>query len=527
MTEEQVNACIYRSGALKPELTGVPARGVFCTRSIDLNSIRCIGYDMDYTLIDYKMTVWEARAYHYCKEHLRSKGFPVSGLQLDAELVGRGIIIDKEKGNLVKADRFGYVTRAYHGTFRLSDADIAREYKAETIDLRSKRWSFLNTLFSVSEGCLYAQLVDRLDNGVLHANSTHPFDFERCMTYIQLFGAVSKSLYRAHVAGQLKDEVMAEPERFVHLDAEAPRVLLDQRESGKKLALITNSDWVYTQQMMSRVYNRFLPEGMVWTDLFDLVVVSACKPEFFTSDRRPVYEIATADGMMREHFRFEDGGMFAGGNARLVEKAFGIQGAEVLYIGDHIYSDVNIAKKSFSWRTCLIMQELEREIEGLAAGDYDQCEMQRLQTLQQQHSAVLSHLTNELARRGGDRSYCGLPEQQEMIASMERDIAALTASVQACTSALKLLLSTQGSHVNQYWGYMSRSGISDKSHLMRQIEKYADLYTSRVANLLPYTPYAHHQAPSQNLAHDVAIPLCDTSSHWSLALAVGDEDSGA
>ena len=127
MSEEQLRGCMRKSGIWKQELTEVPARGVFCARSLDLNTIRCIGYDMDYTLIDYRMEVWEARAYHYCKEHLRSKGFPVSGLQLDAELVGRGIIIDKEKGNLVKADRFGYVTRAYHGTLLLSEAEIARE----------------------------------------------------------------------------------------------------------------------------------------------------------------------------------------------------------------------------------------------------------------------------------------------------------------------------------------------------------------------------------------------------------------
>ncbi len=37
-----------------------------------------------------------------------------------------------------------------------------------------------------------------------------------------------------------------------------------------------------------------------------------------------------------------------------------------------------------------------------------------------------------------------------------------------------------GGDANARWGYMSRSGFSDKSHLMRQIEKHADVYTSRV-----------------------------------------------
>ena len=31
-----------------------PPRGVFCTRTLDLREVKVIGYDMDYTLIDYR-----------------------------------------------------------------------------------------------------------------------------------------------------------------------------------------------------------------------------------------------------------------------------------------------------------------------------------------------------------------------------------------------------------------------------------------------------------------------------------------
>ncbi len=41
------------------------------------------------------------------------------------------------------------------------------------------------------------------------------------------------------------------------------------------------------------------------------------------------------------------------------------------------------------------------------------------------------------------------------------------------------------------WGYLSRAGLNDKSQLNRQIEKYADIYTSRVSNFLRYTPYSY------------------------------------
>ena len=81
-----------------------PPRGVFCTRSLDLKDIKCIGYDMDYTLIDYKMEVWEERAYHYSLKELQRKGFPVRGLVFNPELVFRGLIIDKDNGNVLKVE---------------------------------------------------------------------------------------------------------------------------------------------------------------------------------------------------------------------------------------------------------------------------------------------------------------------------------------------------------------------------------------------------------------------------------------
>ena len=56
-----------------PAEWGIPAcpeRAVFCSQSLNLRAIRLIGYDMDYTLIHYKVKEWEGRAYFYAKENL-------------------------------------------------------------------------------------------------------------------------------------------------------------------------------------------------------------------------------------------------------------------------------------------------------------------------------------------------------------------------------------------------------------------------------------------------------------------------
>ncbi|KAK9288830.1 hypothetical protein L1049_017295 [Liquidambar formosana] len=309
-------------------------RGIFCSRTLNLRSISAIGYDMDYTLMHYNVMAWEGRAYDYCMDNLRNMGFPVDGLAFDPNLVIRGLVIDKEKGNLVKADRFGYVKRAMHGTKMLSTQALSEMYGRELVDLRKEsRWEFLNTLFSVSEAVAYMQ-------------------------------AVGKALFRAHVEGQLKSEIMSKPELFVEPDPELPLALLDQKEAGKKLLLITNSDYHYTDKMMQHSFNRFLPNDMGWRDLFDMVIVSARKPEFFQMSH-PLYEVVTGEGLMRPCFKARTGGLYSGGSAQMIENSLDIHGDEILYVGDHIYTDVSQSKVHLRWRTALICRELEEEYSAL------------------------------------------------------------------------------------------------------------------------------------------------------------------
>jgi hypothetical protein len=54
---------------------------------------------------------------------------------------------------------------------------------------------------------------------------------------------------------------------------------------------------------------------------------------------------------------------------------------------------------------------------------------------------------------------------------------------------------------NAAWGPLMRAG-SDKSLFARQVEKYADVYTSRVANFGHRTPFAYLRAARTNLPHD-------------------------
>src|SRR5690606_10439173 len=103
------------------------------------------------------------------------------------------------------------------------------------------------------------------------------------MGYSDLYEEVRRTLDAAHMAGKLKAEIVADPARYVLADPETALALLDQRSAGKKLLLITNSEWSYTVPMMHAAFDPYLPKGMTWRELFDVVIVSARKPEFFTT----------------------------------------------------------------------------------------------------------------------------------------------------------------------------------------------------------------------------------------------------
>nr|ACG28698.1 5-nucleotidase [Zea mays]ACG30586.1 5-nucleotidase [Zea mays] len=450
---------------------------------------------MDYTLIHYNVMAWEGRAYDYGMDNLKSMGFPVDDLKFDPDLVIRGLVIDKEKGNLVKADRFGYIKRAMHGTQMLSTRAVSEIYGRELVDLRKEiRWEFLNTLFSVSEAVMFMQMVDKLDQGLVPAE-LGPLDYKG------LYNAVSKALFRAHVEGQLKREIMAEPDRFVEPDPELPLALLDQKEAGKKLLLITNSDFHYTNKMMNHAFNRFLPNDVGWRDLFEMVIVSARKPEFFQLSH-PLYEVVTDDGLMRPCFKVNSGGLYSGGSAQMVEKSLDIHGDEILYVGDHIYTDVSQSKVHLRWRTALICRELEDEFNALVKS-HDQKE--KLVTLIQQKEIVgdlFNQLRLALQRRSNSRPAQTLAatcmDDQELTESMQK----LLIVMQRLDEKIGPMLEADGELFNKRWGWLSRAGLWDKSHLTRQIEKYADIYTSRVSNFLHYTPFMYFQSQEQTLAHD-------------------------
>jgi len=464
-----------------------PGRGIFCNRTLNLRSLRAIGYDMDYTLVDYRVDTFERMVYAQARERLAAEGWPMGDLDFDGAMVTRGLVIDTELGNLVKADRFGFVKRAMHGTRMLEFAEQKKAYAQTLVDLSEPRWVFLNTLFSLSEGCLYAQAVDLLDQGAL------PRPFE----YGSLYRHVRAGVDAQHMEGHLKAAIAAAPERYVVQDPEAALALLDQKAAGKKLLLITNSEWSFTSKMMAHAYDRHLPGDMTWRQLFDLVIVSARKPAFFT-ESGPFFEVVDESGLLRPMTGpLRPGGIYLGGSAAQVERDLGIAGDELLYVGDHMFGDVHVSKRTLSWRTALVLRELEAEAEALVA--YQDTELRLLARMRAKEAleARLSQARLALQRlRGG---YGPAPDADAP--TLEARIQDLRGQLLALDAEIAPLAKAGTELTNARWGLLTRAG-NDKSHLTRQIERYADIYTSRVSNFLHATPYAYFRSPRGSLPHD-------------------------
>ncbi len=460
---------------------------IFCNRTLNLRTLRAIGYDMDYTLIHYHVDEWERCAFEHLRLKLLERGWPVGALVFDPRAILRGLLVDIQEGNIVEANRFGFVKSACHGMRRLDYAEHRKLYSRVEVNPADPRWNFLNTFFSVSEGSMYRQLVDLLDDGQLPG----------VRSYEDLYKQVRSSLDQAHMEGQLKADIIGDPDRFVELDPNTPLALLDQKMSGKKIVLITNSEWPYTQAMMTYAFDRFLPDAMTWRDLFDLIIVAARKPDFFDS-RLPCFEVVDEQGLLKPNVgKLKPGRIYHGGHAGMVEACLGVSGHHILYVGDHVYGDVQVSKSLLRWRTALVVRELEGELQAIEDFKQDQATLAGMMIRKTDMERQLSELRLQIQRH--ERAYGPPPADPiEALRARFNSTRAVLVDLDRQIAPLAERASKVG---NEEWGLLLRAG-NDKSYMARQLERHADIYTSRVSNFLAETPFSYLRSPRGLLPHD-------------------------
>jgi 5' nucleotidase family protein len=88
-------------------------------------------------------------------------------------------------------------------------------------------------------------------------------------------------------------------------------------------------------------------------------------------------------------------------------------------------------------------------------------------------------------------------------AHLDAEVDAAAAAVSRIDKEIAPLARAATQQGNPTWGPLMRAGV-DKSLFARQVEKYADVYTSRVSNFQAETPYGYLRAARGSLPHDAA-----------------------
>lgn len=450
--------------------------GIYVNRTLNMKHIKAIGLDMDYTLVRYNSTAFEEMTYQEIKNKLLTlKKYPekVKTLQFDYDRIIRGLVIDKPHGNVLKLSLHSKVKQSRHGGSELDFKTQQKVYQGLSVDLNdSARFSIVDTSFSIAYACLFMQIVDM--------KNAHP-ELE-LPDFLQIEKDLVEALDVSHRDGTLKGGVKKNVKKYIVQDPASVEVLENFKRFGKKLWVVTNSDYDYTKLLLDYTITPFLKDHKHWTELFDIVITSAAKPRFFT-DRLPFLDVDLSSGLMRNHHGPVTRGVFQGGCAQTLQRDNELSGEQILYLGDHIYGDILTLKKTCNWRTALVVEEIEGEREALKKTRplNDQINQLMGMKITVEHQLDRLHDKNDK-----DKSKTG-PLFNE-VASIDKQLGKLIREYQT--------------HFNPHWGEVMRAGV-EPSRFAGQVEKYACIYMGRIADFAEHSPRTYYRPKKRPLPHEL------------------------
>jgi 5'-nucleotidase len=82
--------------------------------------------------------------------------------------------------------------------------------------------------------------------------------------------------------------------------------------------------------------------------------------------RNPRFEVVNDERLLKSRIDGPENrsGIYLRGNASTIEEHLGLSGLEILYVGDHLYTDVLLSKDILRRRTALLVRELEDELKA-------------------------------------------------------------------------------------------------------------------------------------------------------------------
>jgi len=488
-----------------PTTRPVRCDDVFCNRELNLGAVRAIGFDMDYTLAQYHQPLFDKLAFDGAKEKLvYNFGYPkeLLDVEYDHNFWVRGLIIDTQRGNFLKMDRHKYVRVAYHGLSLISSRARKILYSREFNTVPSfteKHFVNMDTLFHFVDASLYAAVIEMKDND--------EYDILDMKTYAEMYKELRECVDLCHRDGVIKDEVARNPEKYIMLDEGFVPMLKQFQKDGVKTFLLTNSYWEYTKVAMNYLYHRDNVDPEVkdkneWADLFDVIIVASCKPAFLVDPNLNLFRVNPDNGSLlntdglydiealgkdgAQKF-LADGKIFQGGNWEHLTAMLEIEaGEEILYVGDHLYSDVLRSKRTLGWRSAFIIPELPEEMDTF----YKQQPIHK-------KISTLRKLRDELSTLGDTIRNKEDVDDPIVCAKLSK----LSEDDEKIKNVLTVLAQEYHSAFHPIWGQMFQAGYQD-SRLAYHVQTYACLYTSKATNLGLTSTSRHFRTSGEMLPHD-------------------------
>jgi hypothetical protein len=162
-----------------------------------------------------------------------------------------------------------------------------------------------------------------------------------------------------------------------------------------------------------------------------------------------------------------------------------------------------VSKDVLRWRTALILRELEEEIRAFEAIRFGEEQLRMLMSEKEDLEAEACAIRLTLQRQRSSHHEASSSGANSN--GLARRLSDIRVALDALDEKISPLAKRAGEIVNPIWGPLMRAG-NDKSHLARQVENYADIYTSRVSNLMFATPFAFLRSRRGSLPHDPTSP---------------------
>ncbi|CAF0919650.1 unnamed protein product [Brachionus calyciflorus] len=454
----------------------IERKGVFANNEISLKDIDVYGFDYDYTLAYYNVSLYRL-IFNLAKDYLiEHHKYPV-GLKSTEYLPHfpiRGLHLDIKKGWLMKIDSYHNLQlgTVYHGMNSIPNEEVLKTYGGKRFSIEdigfsqtSPNFHHFVDLFCLPEICLLACTFQYLiDRGINFRPEYIFHDVHDSVNSIHRNFALHRSITQS-----IDDYLLQVREE----NSKVKEFLYRLQKNGKKVFLITNSPYWFVNFGMQSLC------GSDWTSLFDLIICSARKPQFFTSKSKPFrrFNIKTNSKSWDTVSELNRNEVYYEGNFYEMLKATGWQSNKCLYFGDHIYGDLEQPFLKFGLRTAAIINEVEQEVNIINSLEY-------LRT-----TTWLNSLENliEHSMFVSDTPGDNLPSLEEIRTFWFQEREILRKKIKKS--------------FNPYFGSIFRAN-NNPSFFSRRLSRFADIYTSNVSNLLNY-PIDYHFIPRRiDLAHE-------------------------